>query len=143
MNNSDTNPIILYLVVNSSLNMSIGKTAAQCCHAVQMIMTSYYHYSSIMDEIGEIIEDDEPDVNKERQIKVMSEWLYNGSYAKVVLEADKKEWQKLKTELANEIFLVKDNGLTELSPGSETVIGLFPMHKSQRPKIIKRLQLLK
>ena len=29
-------PIVMYLVVHESLNMSIGKTAAQCAHASQM-----------------------------------------------------------------------------------------------------------
>lgn len=41
------------------------------------------------------------------------------------------------------MVLVVDAGLTEIPSGSETVIGLWPMRKSQVPKTVKRLQVLK
>jgi len=68
----------------------------------------------------------------------------DSDYGKIVLKADGKEWTKLKAELPQDQFvLVKDNGLTEIASGSETCIGLMPMRKSECPKIIKKLQLLK
>ena len=33
---SQEDPIIMYLIVKESLNMSAGKTAAQCAHASQI-----------------------------------------------------------------------------------------------------------
>lgn len=37
----------------------------------------------------------------------------------------------------------KDAGLTEVDPGTETVMALWPMRKSERPPLVKRLQTLK
>lgn len=59
------------------------------------------------------------------------------------MKADEKEWVKLKNDNDLYTVIVKDLGLTELEPDTETVIGVYPMFKSQAPKIIKRLQLLK
>ncbi len=121
-------PIIMYLIVRESLNMSIGKTAAQCAHAAQILLQKYY-----LDYFAEI--DDKHDLFRS--------WL-NSSFRKVVLRADEKEWSKLKNEFTpNNIALVVDAGLTELEPNTETVIGLTPMRKSQVPKLVKRLQVLK
>lgn len=122
-------PIIMYLIVRESLNMSVGKTAAQCAHAAQILLQKYYldYFAEVTDEKYQLFRD----------------WL-NSSFRKVVLRADEKEWLKLKSEFsANNIALVVDAGLTELEPNTETVIGLAPMRKSQVPKLVKRLQVLK
>lgn len=129
------NPIIMYLIVRESLNMSIGKTAAQCAHAAQILTIRYF---------DPIVENDIfiLGLDEEKQ-KLFKEWLLS-SFRKVVLRADEKEWIKLKNEFSpNNISLVIDAGLTELEPGTETVIGLAPMRKSQVPKLVKRLQVLK
>jgi len=63
------------------------------------------------------------------------------SYRKATLVADDKEWEKLKEQLW--CFVVKDAGLTEVDPGTETVMALWPMRKSEVPKLVKRLQTLK
>jgi peptidyl-tRNA hydrolase len=34
-------PIVMYLIVKESLGMSIGKTAAQCAHASQMLQLKF------------------------------------------------------------------------------------------------------
>ncbi len=122
-------PIIMYLIVRESLNMGVGKIAAQCAHASQLLVIKYYkslwnHWDS-----------DPPGAD------IFERWL-NSSYRKVVLKADDKEWEKIKSEISNHVVVV-DAGLTEIPSGSETVIGLCPMYKSQCPKIIKRLQILK
>ena len=67
----------------------------------------------------------------------------SSSFRKVVLRASDKEWVKLKEEFNGSMVLVIDAGLTEIPSGSETVIGLFPMRKSQCSKTIQRLQVLK
>lgn len=113
----------MYLVVRESLGMSIGKTAAQCAHASQMLQLEYDSGS------GEDIS------------RVFQEWLQS-SFRKVVLKADDKEWEKVKAECPNHV-VVRDAGLTEIAAGSETVIGIWPMRRSERPKILTKLQVLK
>jgi peptidyl-tRNA hydrolase, PTH2 family len=133
-------PIIMYLIVRESLNMSIGKTAAQCAHASQMILLKYNEFL-MMDynpEVGVSL----PPFSRET-FDIIDKWLKT-SFRKVVLKADDKEWSKLKAELNPKHFvLVIDAGLTEIEPGSETVIGVVPVYKSKCPKVIKRLQVLK
>jgi peptidyl-tRNA hydrolase len=76
-----------------------------------------------------------------RKISIMGEWLKAG-VRKVVLKADAKEWRKIK-DAYPECALVVDAGLTEIPSGSETVIGLWPMRKSQVAKVVAHLQVLK
>ncbi len=113
-------PLIMYFVVRESLNMSPGKIAVQVAHSSQMILLHYY--------------------KAEPSDETMTVWL-NTSFRKGLLRADDKEWEKIK---GSEIrcWVVKDAGLTEVAQGSETVLVLWPMLKSQRPKLIKRLRLL-
>lgn len=128
---SQEDPIVMYFIVKESLNMSIGKTAAQCAHASQMLLLKYFNLQN-------------KDLTKSEieQIDIFNDWL-NSSFRKVVLRADDKEFEKIKLELKNKTVIVVDAGLTELEPGSETVIGLMPIYKSQVPKCIKKLQVLK
>jgi peptidyl-tRNA hydrolase len=51
-----------------------------------------------------------------------------------MIEADQYDWRSV---------IVVDSGLTEVAPGSATVIGLWPMYRSEASKIVKRLQALK
>lgn len=130
-------PIIMYLVVRESLNMSIGKTAAQVGHAVQVLLTNFFSkpnnlYFSTSNTFEDYLAKQE----------MFAKWLTT-SYRKVVLKADEKEWTKLKVEFKDSMTLVVDAGLTELEPNTETVIGIMPMYKSKVPKLLKRLQVLK
>jgi len=148
------NPIVMYLVVHETLGMSTGKTAAQCAHASQMLTLKYFtvkEASSKMQkhmskpDLAPAEKEETMAVYKSIQpyISIMGEWL-NSSFRKVVLKADDKEWAKLKEEFKDQyMVLVVDAGLTEIAAGSETVIGLWPMRKSQRPKTVTRLQVLK
>jgi PTH2 family peptidyl-tRNA hydrolase len=150
---SQEDPIVMYLIVHETLDMSTGKTAAQCAHASQMLTLQYFHLKEFSKQTQkEIIA--KPDAvaldrlkllyaNMAPFISIMGEWL-QGSFRKVVLKADDKEWNKLKEEFKDKnMVLVVDAGLTEIPSGSETVIGLWPMRKSQVPKTVKRLQVLK
>ena len=130
---SQEDPIVMYLIVRESLNMGMGKTAAQCAHASQMLQIKF----------------NEIENNYNNQVKgsgsdylIFKEWL-NSSFRKVVLKADEREWKKLKEELTCTMVSIIDAGLTEVEPNTNTVIGLFPMYRSKCPKIIKRLQALK
>ena len=79
------------------------------------------------------------------KLAIWNEWLHN-SFRKVVLTANDAKWAKLKTKLSElgiEHVLVVDSGLTEIPYGSETVIGIWPIRKSEQPQVLKKLQTLK
>lgn len=137
---SQEDPIVMYLIVHESLGMSTGKTAAQCAHASQMLTLEYF---DLKDKMRMLMKNNEPiPPLLARKISIFGEWL-QGSFRKVVLRSSDKEFDKVKKEFADYHILVVDAGLTEIPSGSETVIGLWPMRKSQRPKTIQRLQVLK
>lgn len=145
-------PIVMYLVVHESLNMSIGKTAAQCAHASQMLTLDYFvlkdNSKRIQKMAGLISDSVEKEIHLDQykrlapKISIFGEWMAS-SFRKVVLRASDKEWTKLKEEFKESSVMVVDAGLTEIAAGSETVIGIWPMRKSQRSKTITRLQVLK
>ena len=124
-------PILLYYVVRKSVPMTPGKLAPQIGHATGMLSGRYHQ---LVYEAENLSEEDA------QKVRITREWLQT-SYRKVTLVADDKEWEKLKAELW--CFVVKDAGLTEVDPGTETVMALWPMRKSEAPKLVKRLQTLK
>ena len=133
---SQSDPIIMYLIVKKSLNMGCGKTAAQCAHASQMLLLKYLELKKgLWNRIISLFKPGNKDID------IFEKWL-ESSFRKVVLRADDKEFEKNRSEFQNSVVVV-DAGLTEIEPGSMTVIGLFPMYKSAVPKSIKRLQTLK
>lgn len=125
-------PWVMYIVVRESLGMTPGKMGAQIGHAVGII-------DGIFREMA--IDDDWEPLQGEKLVlfENMKAWL-EGSFRKVLLSADEKEWTKLKEQ--HDCYLVRDAGLTQVEPGSETVIGLWPMKKSSRSKLLKRLRAL-
>lgn len=136
------NPIVMYLVVRESLKMSIGKTAAQVAHAAQRLQQSFSE--KVIYASSDFWETHNLPENIQYSIDIYNKWL-NSSVRKVVLKADEKEWQKLISDLDwlhYPYHLVIDEGYTEVSPNTATVIGLWPTFKEDAPKIIKRLQVL-
>jgi peptidyl-tRNA hydrolase len=131
--------LVLYLVVNDSLNMGCGKIAAQCGHAVHLYMnkihelTNYsFFYEGEMKDISNKILDNHYNWNNHKE----------DGYKKIVLKANKNEFDNLKQEYVNRSIFVTDAGLTEVEKGSETVIAIFPITKDERSKTLKRLRLL-
>jgi len=146
---SQEDPIVMYLIVRTSLEMSMGKTAAQVGHAVGMLQIKFNEIENRLDELEDIqstfgsltgSENLEFDLTHPQYV-VYKEWL-DTSYRKVTLACKDKDWEKVKEARLNHVLVI-DAGLTEIASGSETVIGLWPMRKSQAPKIIQRLQVLK
>lgn len=135
MPENTTNPIVMYIIVREELGMSIGKCCAQVGHAVQAALIHYFKALAIDAKLHCLPQ------NEIDHTKLTTDWLANGS-TKVILRADEKEWLGLKTEFSKDIFVVRDNGKTELEPGTETVMSMMPMRKSGVSKSIKRLQLL-
>ena len=132
-------PWVMYLIVNETLNMGVGKVAAQCGHAVGMILNEYYRL--IVKYSSNLYEDDSYNIEI-KKVDDTEYWLKN-SFRKIVKRADLKEWEKLKAIPDHYCFVVQDAGLTEVDQGSETVMVFWPMLKSQTPKEIHKLQLLK
>lgn len=138
---SQEDPIIMYLIVRESLNMGVGKTAAQCAHASQMLLLKYLGLQQSFDYTAAA--HDEPHMKEAFYSLVTFKTWLDSSFRKVVLKADDKEWAKLKEAMTPMDVVVVDAGLTEIEPGSETVIGLHPVNKSLVSKVVKRLQVLK
>lgn len=137
MDNVASDPIVLYVIIREGLKMSAGKTAAQVGHAVQNILLKYFKMQilSVKKDLHIFSDDDL------KSIKTTTHWLEHAS-TKVILRADESEWRKLKEEFHKDMVLIIDAGLTEIAASSETCISLFPMHKSECPKLIRRLRLL-
>jgi peptidyl-tRNA hydrolase len=76
---SQSDPIIMYLIVKESLNMGSGKTAAQCAHASQMLLLKYLELKKCFwNHIISLFKPDNKDVD------IFEKWL-KSSFRKVVL----------------------------------------------------------
>lgn len=113
----------MYIVVNSDLNMSIGKTAAQVGHAVQKVMMKCWV--------------DGDDVF----------WLWNdNSSAKIVLGAKNFEFDNLLKKLQEDDVAFEsiiDEGRTEIPKSSMTCFAIWPYNKEDVKQYFQHLKLLK
>lgn len=142
---NESDPLYMYLVVRSSLNINSEKIAAQVGHAVQLLMKYYY---SIFMEIS-FTGKTRLDVKSEMKNNIFGnhaidrfddffEWQFNAR--KVVLQANETEWDQLiKEGICVRIF---DAGYTEIPANSATVLGYWPVKKSMAPLSIQNLKLL-
>jgi peptidyl-tRNA hydrolase len=136
----EEDPIVMYLIVREDLGMSLGKTCAQISHATKLLLLEYFKISVFQAALSK-----RPDADKiitharEEHVAMINKWLAHRSTT-ITKRADKKEWEKIKQLFDKNCFVVKDAGLTEIAPGSETVISLWPMHRSHTPKLIWRLR---
>ena len=110
----------LILVARKDLKMSAGKLAAQCGHAVLAA------------------------VNRTKRKRVIENWQFSGESIIVLKCADLQELIKIK-HLAEDISIitsvVKDFGLTQVDPGTTTVLALGISKISLLDKICKNLKL--
>jgi len=119
--------------------MGTGKIGAQIAHGAQMFVLRYEEMLAQNKACAQGFRTPlKPE--HEKLLVVVKEWL-NGSFRKVVLGGKKKDFDKIISELS--VFLVRDAGLTEIEPNSETVLVTWPQRRSECPKILKRLQTLK
>lgn len=109
----------IYLIINSDLQMSSGKIAAQTGHGVQYIMEYYMK---------------NPDKQQD-----FREYKKDGS-TKIVLKAPQNKLIALHEKYPDTSFLVIDAGHTEIAPGSITVLAFLPS-TDQLPEF-KRFRLL-
>ena len=108
------------IVINSNLDMSRGKMAAQASHAS---LGAYKKASS--DEL--------------------KKWESQGQKKVVLSSGDRKMEDLYESAKRNNLpaFLVKDAGYTELSPGTKTALGIGPSEESKVDKITGQLELIK
>lgn len=109
----------IYLIVNSDLQMSVGKIASQTAHGTQYIMEYYLKH---------------PD-----QQGSYRDYKLDGS-TKIILKAPEKKLLEVHRKYPDSSFLVMDAGRTEIQPGSITVLAFLPMD-DQLPEL-KRFRLL-
>lgn len=111
------------ILVRTDLKMGTGKKCAQSCHA--SVSAS--------------------DMVRVQNKNVWKEWKNSGQ-KKVVLKVQNLEQLKelvKKLEMKNFLhFIVKDAGLTQLSPGTVTAIGIGPVLSEEVDKITGELKLL-
>jgi peptidyl-tRNA hydrolase len=138
----DPNELVVYLVVNTDLKMGIGKTAAQVGHVIHYLGIKRDELLGVIDNYSKAYGNDEHKKLVEQAL-TFNAWHNSGSVAKVVLAANAADFEIVKTEYADRCVVVCDEGRTEIPSGSETVIGLYPMKKSEASPIIKRLKPLR
>jgi peptidyl-tRNA hydrolase len=138
----------VYLVVNTDLKMSLGKTVVQTGHAVEYLLDKRDELLARCDMWHEMvaasyIENLWPSVDDLcwKRAFAFNRWK-NQSHCKISLGANTAEFNAVKDENPDTHVVVVDAGRTEIAPGSETVVGLFPMKKSERSKTLKTLKLL-
>jgi peptidyl-tRNA hydrolase, PTH2 family len=111
---------VIYLLVRKDLKMGLGKTAAQCGHAVQNLL--------------------------ENTPRVIKKLYWACGYPKIVLKVDSEEelmdkWRTVK-KLTRQRTLVIDAGKTQLPADTPTVIGIGPLPKKDLKNMVQDLKLL-
>lgn len=114
MRSKTNDELIQYYIVNSELNMSVGKIAGQVSHVATNIANLCHNMNNF------------------------KRWFHNGQ-KKIILRGKEKDLLKLKEQGFHYIL---DNGLTEIPKDSLTCVGLGVMWKSEAQQYVKRLQLL-
>lgn len=105
---------VMYIIVNSELEMSIGKIAAQVGH----VIVNYMMQNGCAN----------------------SNWIDDGQ-PKIVLGADLKTMEELLQ--FPDTYCTYDGGRTEIPPNSLTALCFAPMKRKDAPKEIRRLHLYK
>ncbi len=134
---SQEDPIVQYYIVRTDVPMTVGKVCAQIAHGAQMFAFAYNE--RCLQQIANDLNNVPSDTDERTRIELTKKWI-NGSFRKVVLGGKAKDFEKIKKEL--NVFLVRDAGLTEVEPGMETVLVLWPILKSTQPKFLQRLRVL-
>ena len=121
----EADPVSMYIIVNADLQLSPAKLAVQVGHGVELYCQSLI----VLSDVDLALD------------TMWRQWIGSGS-RKIVLKANPTQCKKIRECDEISAYLVKDAGLTECEPNSETCIVLPPKRKSTVHKLIKRLQLL-
>ncbi|MFA5696697.1 MAG: aminoacyl-tRNA hydrolase [Bacilli bacterium] len=117
------------IVVRKDLEMSVGKLAGQCGHAVAGCLRK-----PVSHEVKDFFD------------CIITDWFEEGQ-VKVILQVEtEKDLQMITSKcLLNEVpyYCVRDFGLTELEPNTLTCIGIGPDIRENINKITGNLKLYK
>lgn len=105
------------IIINQDLDMSLGKTCAQACHA----------------SLGSFLRADAQKIKN---------WQKQGQKKILVKSNNLGELKNQADNLEISNFLVKDAGLTELEPDTITALGIGPDGEENIDKITGDLKLL-
>jgi len=108
----------MYILVNKNLAMGKGKIASQTAHAVQLIV-----HRIITNMIRS------PSVETTSDYLKYIEWMELGGNTggkTIVLNVPYEEMINFLDEKKNKCVCIMDGGLTQVAPGSLTVIGFYP-----------------
>ncbi len=132
------NSVVMYLVVNKSLNLTAGKISAQVGHLVELISQTSFQLE-VEENDNFATYSDEELTTVQNKIGTYQKYKTTGTTKIVLGCSDLSIWAELKRLTP---YLVIDEGRTECPPNSETVLGFFPMRKSEAPDVIKKMRLL-
>jgi PTH2 family peptidyl-tRNA hydrolase len=107
MPSRDSGRYKMVLVVRGELRLTPGKTAVQVAHAAVMLV----------------------EAARRRQADVLSEWLAEGQKKIAVVVPTLEEMERLLRVARGKgltTAVVEDAGLTEVPPGTKTVLGIGP-----------------
>lgn len=116
--------IVMYIIVNSDLNMSRGKIASQVAHsACDVVLYLANHNDSRF-----------------------KEWRHTGN-TKIILKSNTKLMEEIINQYKNRsknlwCCYTRDMGKTEVDEDSLTTIAFNPIKKGEVDDIIKKLKLL-
>jgi peptidyl-tRNA hydrolase len=108
----DDAPALLY-VIRPGVMKTTGKAMAQAGHAALIAA----------DEVGG---------------DAFAAWRAAGRPGEVVLAPDDATWSELRER--PDAAVIADGGLTQVEPGTETVIGLAPAPLRERPELVRELE---
>jgi len=122
-NNEDD--VVMYIIVNQSLDMGKGKVAAQVGHVVQMVIEDLLLKRNVTSE----------------DIIAYNKWRRYGM-AKIVLKANQEQMDKL--ILLPKSRHVRDHGRTQVPAGSLTAVAFIPLYvdKQKQNNQFKEYKLL-
>lgn len=132
---SQDDPIKQYIIVRRDVGMSWPKALAQVGHGIAMFDEGYNKLRERFKSFG-------PHGGDRFLKKEITDKWREESFRKITLAGKTKDFEKIKNDPNLSVFLVVDAGLTELEPGTETVMVTWPMRESNTPKVIKRLRAL-
>ena len=113
---------VMYVLVNSDIKMSKGKTAAQVAHVCVKAAQMCNSFPAFFG-------------------KAYLKW-YQGSYTKIILKASGEEIKQIHKRYHEISCITIDEGRTQIRKGTLTALAFIPLCKSEAPTEIKELKLL-
>ncbi|TFG10523.1 MAG: peptidyl-tRNA hydrolase [Promethearchaeota archaeon] len=111
------------IIIRTDLGMSTGKKCAQSCHA--SVSSS--------------------DISRISDSKLWKNWKQTGQKKVILKVSSLEELEKIYKKVSDQkipCYLIRDAGLTQLSPGTTTALGIGPYYSKKLDEITGDLKLL-